>query len=245
MNKHHSTVCGVYTLWSRPVSGSNRWRHRLTGWGNDKTTEVTERWLLDYITQPSEHIFRNHEIWSECSRYRCFIGMLGNGGNSLKKKFFKKKTPSTSSMGKSRSWTYRCVIYVQTNTKICILVKWWFYYSRIKKGRKPVEKMYPKDHGFFFFQVCDLETFNVFIMKRERDTRLCGGLGHLKIETRLRGERFENVMGESPWVCDRETIGSPSMFRLIRKGTVLTRMWPTLDLICEETPHDGSERLIV
>jgi hypothetical protein len=27
-------------------------------------------------------------------------------------------------------------------------------------------------------------------------TGLCGGLGHLKIETRLRGERFESVMGE-------------------------------------------------
>ena len=27
-------------------------------------------------------------------------------------------------------------------------------------------------------------------------TRLCGGLGNLKIETLLRGEGFENVMGE-------------------------------------------------
>jgi hypothetical protein len=27
-------------------------------------------------------------------------------------------------------------------------------------------------------------------------TGLCGELGHLKIETRLRGERFERVMGE-------------------------------------------------
>jgi hypothetical protein len=26
-------------------------------------------------------------------------------------------------------------------------------------------------------------------------TGLCGGLGHLKIETRLRGERVENVQG--------------------------------------------------
>ena len=30
----------------------------LTGWGNDKETEVTERSLLDSITQPSEHKFR-------------------------------------------------------------------------------------------------------------------------------------------------------------------------------------------
>ena len=27
-------------------------------------------------------------------------------------------------------------------------------------------------------------------------TGLCGGLGHLKIEMRLRGERFESVKGE-------------------------------------------------
>jgi hypothetical protein len=37
--------------------------------------------------------------------------------------------------------------------------------------------------------------------KTERSTRLIytgfhGGLKHLKIETRLRGERFESVMGE-------------------------------------------------
>ena len=37
--------------------------------------------------------------------------------------------------------------------------------------------------------------------KTERSTRLTytgllGGLGHLKIETRLRGERFERVLGE-------------------------------------------------
>ncbi len=46
---------------------------------------------------------------------------------------------------------------------------------------------------------------------------------HLKIETRLRGERFDNV---KPVVS--------SMFRLIRRVTVLTRMCPTFDLICEE-----------
>ena len=37
--------------------------------------------------------------------------------------------------------------------------------------------------------------------KTEESTRLTytglwGGVGHLKIETRLRGERFESVMGE-------------------------------------------------
>jgi hypothetical protein len=41
---------------------------------------------------------------------------------------------------------------------------------------------------------------------------LRGGLEHLKIETRLIGERFEIVMGE----CDLEAIGVPS-FILVRR----------------------------
>jgi len=37
-----------------------RWEgrsHRLSGSGNDKNTEVTERRVLDSITQPNEHTF--------------------------------------------------------------------------------------------------------------------------------------------------------------------------------------------
>ena len=36
------------------------------------------------------------------------------------------------------------------------------------------------------------------------------------------------------WVCNLETVGVASMFRLILRTTVLTRMCHTLDLICEE-----------
>ena len=36
------------------------------------------------------------------------------------------------------------------------------------------------------------------------------------------------------WVCDLESIGAPSMLRLIRSAVSLSRMWSTLDLICEE-----------
>ena len=43
------------------------------------------------------------------------------------------------------------------------------------------------------------------------DNRLNGGLEHLKIETRLRGERFESVKGE----CVLEAVGAPSIFKLI------------------------------
>ena len=51
-------------------------------------------------------------------------------------------------------------------------------------------------------------------------TGLRGELEHLKIETRLIGESFECVMGE----CDLETIGDPSMLRLIHSATDLVRM---------------------
>jgi hypothetical protein len=57
-------------------------------------------------------------------------------------------------------------------------------------------------------------------------TWLCGELGHVKIETRLRDLRFESVM------CDLE--GAPSMFRLIRKAAAMVRTGPTFDLSCEE-----------
>jgi hypothetical protein len=61
-------------------------------------------------------------------------------------------------------------------------------------------------------------------------TRLCGGLEHLKIDTRLIDERFVSVMGE----CDLESISSPSILRLIRNTAPLVRMLPTFDLSCEE-----------
>ena len=61
-------------------------------------------------------------------------------------------------------------------------------------------------------------------------TGLRGELEHLKIETRLTDESFECVMGE----CDLEGIGDPSIFNIIRSATALVRMWPTLDLSCEE-----------
>ncbi len=38
-----------------------------------------------------------------------------------------------------------------------------------------------------------------------------GGLEHLILETRLIDKRFANVMGE----CDLESIGVPSLFKLI------------------------------
>ena len=71
--------------------------------------------------------------------------------------------------------------------------------------------------------------------KAEGSTRLAytglrGGLEHLKIETRLRGERVESVMGE----CAIEAIGALSIFKFIRNGAALARMCPTLDLSCEE-----------
>ena len=50
-----------------------------------------------------------------------------------------------------------------------------------------------------------------------------GGLGHLKIETRLRDERFESVMGE----CDLEAIGAPSIFKLTHNAAAFARMFPT------------------
>ena len=53
-------------------------------------------------------------------------------------------------------------------------------------------------------------------------TGLCWGLGHLKIETRLRGERIdsESVMCE----YDLDVIVTPSIFKFTRNTTYLTRM---------------------
>jgi hypothetical protein len=60
-------------------------------------------------------------------------------------------------------------------------------------------------------------------------TGLCGGLEHLKIETRLIDERCDCVMGE----CDLETTGPSSIFKVIRSVTSV-RMLMTLDLNCED-----------
>jgi hypothetical protein len=57
---------------------------------------------------------------------------------------------------------------------------------------------------------------------------LNGELEHLKIETRLRDESLGCVMVEC--VC----LHKSSIFNVIRSPAGLTRMWPTLDLICEE-----------
>jgi hypothetical protein len=51
-------------------------------------------------------------------------------------------------------------------------------------------------------------------------TGLCGGLEHLKIETRLINERFVSVMGE----CDLQVIGVSSIFKFTRKDATLVRM---------------------
>ena len=40
-------------------------------------------------------------------------------------------------------------------------------------------------------------------------------------------------------MCDLEAIGAPSMLRLIRSAAALARMWPTLDLSCEENAVCG------
>jgi hypothetical protein len=57
-------------------------------------------------------------------------------------------------------------------------------------------------------------------------TGLRGGLEHLKIETRLRDERVENVMGE----CDLEAVRAPSMFKVICSAAPLGGLLPTFDL---------------
>jgi hypothetical protein len=55
-------------------------------------------------------------------------------------------------------------------------------------------------------------------------TGLCGGLEHLKIDTRLIDERFASF----------EVIGVLSRLRFTRKAAALGEMLPSLDLTCEE-----------
>ena len=68
--------------------------------------------------------------------------------------------------------------------------------------------------------------------KKVKVDEMESGPEHLKIVTRLRDERVESVKGES--VMDLEGIVVPSIFKVIRKVEVLTRMCPTFDLKCEE-----------
>ena len=65
---------------------------------------------------------------------------------------------------------------------------------------------------------------------------LNGELEHLKIETRLRDESLGCVMVEC--VC----LHKSSIFNVIRSPAGLTRMWPTLDLICEENDIQRQSR---
>jgi hypothetical protein len=60
---------------------------------------------------------------------------------------------------------------------------------------------------------------------------LCGGLEHLKIETRLIDERFVSVMGE----CEIVTLKVRQfIFKVIRSAAALVRMLPIFDLSYEE-----------
>ena len=63
-----------------------------------------------------------------------------------------------------------------------------------------------------------------FIMKRDKT----------KVPINRNEVKRREVWECDGWVCDLEAIGAPSMFRLIRKAAVLTRMWPNFDLNCEE-----------
>ncbi len=58
-------------------------------------------------------------------------------------------------------------------------------------------------------------------------TGLNGEVEHLKIKTRLINEKFASVMGEH--LCDLDVMGVPSKLSVIRKVSVLTRMFPTRD----------------
>jgi hypothetical protein len=51
-------------------------------------------------------------------------------------------------------------------------------------------------------------------------TRLREGLEQLKIETKLINERFPSTEYDG-WVCDLDTTGDPSIFKIVRSDTVL------------------------
>ena len=61
-------------------------------------------------------------------------------------------------------------------------------------------------------------------------TGLFGGLEHLKIETRLIDEMFVSVMGE----CDLYVTGTPSILKIIRSTSALTRILSIFDFNWEE-----------
>ncbi len=90
----------------------------------------------------------------------------------------------------------------------------------------------------FFIYECQ---YDVRLKDKDEETTrltytvLCGGLEHLKIETRFIDERFESVMGECV-IFDSK--GVPSIFTVFRSASVLVRMFPISDLNCEEkTTH--------
>ena len=41
-------------------------------------------------------------------------------------------------------------------------------------------------------------------------------------------------------MCDLDVTGAPSIFKIIRSVVALARIFPILDLICEENAGDGS-----
>jgi hypothetical protein len=57
---------------------------------------------------------------------------------------------------------------------------------------------------------------------------LGGGLEHLKMKTRLIDQKFVSVMLS---VCVSETVGEPSIFRIIRKAAGLVRILSTTSLV--------------
>ncbi len=76
-----------------------------------------------------------------------------------------------------------------------------------------------------------LTTFCLLLIDKGRDLHVSHtlssgeGLVHLKIETRLKGERVESVQGE--YTDDLETTCEESMFKLIRRVVSLVRIFPT------------------
>jgi hypothetical protein len=73
--------------------------------------------------------------------------------------------------------------------------------------------------------------------KDEESTRLTytglhGELEHLKIKTRLIDDEVWECDG---WVCDCDTIGVSSIFKVIRSAAALARMLPTCAVSCEDT----------
>ncbi len=92
-------------------------------------------------------------------------------------------------------------------------------------GMSGVEDIYREQYIKRYLKgihVCVFRCNERLNVKTETSTRLAytglsGELERLKIEKRLLGESFECGMV----VCDLDVIGVPSMFQLIRSGTVV------------------------